>query len=106
MTMAQRVSGSDWSAWFLLLGNACAKGAALGMKASGLLSMANVATTDKWQPQTIDLRTLGYTALLGFIYGLVDFIIEKGLPNGTEVKEETTVAVTTTETTQSPPSNP
>ncbi len=94
MTTMKRVTGADWSAWFLLLGNACAKGAALGMKASGLLAMGSVATTEKWSPSLMDFRTLGCTALLGFVYGLVDFILEKGLPNGNEVTETVQTAST------------
>jgi hypothetical protein len=98
MSAMQRITGADWSAWLLLLGNACARGASLGVKASGLVSMAATATTDKWAPATIDLQTLGYTALIGFIAGLVDFIIEKGLPTGNEVTETTETTTTTDKT--------
>lgn len=95
MTTAQRITGSDWSVWFLLFANAGIRGMALGVKASGLLGAGAVATTEKWSPSVIDFKVLLSVAVAGLIYGFVDFLIEKGLPTGNEVTETTETTLST-----------
>jgi len=89
MTTAQRLTGADWRVWFRLLVGAGVRGAALGVKASGLLGAASAVTTEKWAASTVDLKLIGAVAISGLIYGFVDFLVEKSLPTGSESDDET-----------------
>lgn len=90
MTLTRRITGSDWSVWFIRFAEAAVQGAALGVKASGIVGAASLATTEQWSPTPFDITLLGWTALGGLIYGICDHLIKVGLPKGNEADEDST----------------
>lgn len=89
MTIRQRITGLDWYVWFYYLADACIKGAALGVKASGAVGVASLSVSEQWSPSAIDPKILLWTAFYGFIYAFVDYV-GKGLPTGKEADDEPT----------------
>lgn len=87
----QRITGADWHTWFRHLASAAIRGAAVSAKATGFVGAASAATQAKWEPSTIDMELLAYTALIGFVFAVIEFLAARPLPDGSEVVEIETV---------------
>lgn len=98
MTTMRRITGADWSAWFLYLWAAAVEGFASGIETAFITGAASVATNQQWVPMTNDWRIMLYAGIGGLVLSLARFLKKNPRPTGDEVDE----VATTTETTNNP----